>query len=263
MMSTTYPNDPDNREAFTHEGFKLLVQNFLNQGYSFHSFQEGKALFEQNPNAPIALMRHDIDFDLSDALNIARLEHELDIKATFFLMLRTAHYNLMTKENQACVKEIINLGHIIGLHFDNKAYDHITSVQHLNDLCREEISILSKITNYDVQTVSFHRPDDLIIPDGDPALTAPYLHTYDPLFFKQFKYCADSKGLWRYGTPFETDAFQNKQPMHILIHPIWWTETPMKAVDRLNDWAETKTHELKTSMAENCMIFPYNGINEA
>lgn len=261
-MSVRYPTDPNNREAFTHEGFKLFVQNFLDAGYSFHSFQEGKKRYEKDAKSATALMRHDIDFDLEDALQIAKIEHKLGIRATFFLMLRTSHYNLMTKDNQARVQEIIDLGHIIGLHFDNKAYNNITSIEHLNKLCHEEIKLLSSITGFDVQTVSFHRPDNLIIPDGDPALTAPYLHAYDPLFFKGFKYCADSKGLWRYGTPFETDAFKNKAPIHILIHPVWWTEKPMNAIDRLHDWSKTKDHELKTSMAENCMIFPYNGINE-
>ena len=76
-MLTSYPNDPNNREAFTYEGFKLFVQTFLDQGYNFHSFQDGKSLYEKDAHAAIALMRHDIDFDLQDALNIARLEHDL------------------------------------------------------------------------------------------------------------------------------------------------------------------------------------------
>ena len=68
------------------------------------------------------ILRHDIDFDIKAAYEIALIEHEINVKSTFFFLLRGDFYNLINSENYDLVKKIESLGHKISLHYDIEIY---------------------------------------------------------------------------------------------------------------------------------------------
>ncbi|MBX3051057.1 MAG: hypothetical protein KF753_06275 [Caldilineaceae bacterium] len=199
------------------------------------------------------LLRHDIDFDLTAALRMARIEAEMGIFSTFFVLVRTEHYNPFSSDGSRMINELLAMGHRLGLHFDCAAYPD-ASVEELNRQCGREARMVEEWFGVEVPVVSIHRPPPFVV-GSDQSLTAPRLHTYMNHFTKQIHYLAESRGLWRFGQPLESHAFQTGQPLHLLIHPIWWREQAVPPVQTLYDFIDGRTREVELSVASNSTVY--------
>lgn len=195
------------------------------------------------------IMRHDIDFCLEKALEIAQIENSKNIVSTYFVLLNSRLYNINDKNSIRLIKEIRNLGHSIGLHFDASKYENNFSF--LNKACENECGILEKIICTEISIVSFHRPQKKLI--GNNSKIANRYHTYMPDLIKDTKYCSDSGGSWYYDDPEEIILNKSISNIQLLTHPIWWT-TPEnlspgeKIAFFINDYNEA----IKNYAAENC-----------
>lgn len=87
------------------------------KGYSFADY-----LNYSNFNKAV-ILRHDVDFSLEKALEMAEIEKKEEVQSTYFILLSTNFYNIFSKESCDIIKKIQSLGHNIGLHFDEKKYD--------------------------------------------------------------------------------------------------------------------------------------------
>ncbi len=253
--------DLHTREEFTHDGYRQFLRNIKAAGYDFCDFRAGHERLRADPSERIIFLRHDIDFDMQAAADMARIEHEEGAMASYFFMLRTAHYNIFTPENMRSLEIIQSLGHAVGLHFDCAAYENLNTKGKIQYYCNREAQLLSSYTDRKIEVVSFHRPNELVL-SSDADLTHPLLHSYASFFYKDIKYCSDSRGVWRYGHPLDTPDFKAGKPLHLLIHPVWWTKNPQMPLDALKAYADRKDDELRASMAANCIVFPYKGVNE-
>ena len=192
---------------FNIDGYKYLLKKAKEKQYIFSAYQEKK---EQ-----MIFLRHDVDVSPHLALKMAQIEYELGIKSTYFFMLRSPFYNLFSRANDSIVREIINMGHHIGLHFDEGYYSKNLDLQVLID---EEIDILEKNFNIKIDTVSFHQPSQKII---NNEVSIRQINTYDTQFFKEIKYLSDSNMHFK-EDPFEIIQNSCYNKLQLLIHPIWW-----------------------------------------
>ena len=94
----------------------LFLKEFKKKGYKFKYFTEK---LSRNSNL---ILRHDIDFDVSYALRIAKIEYKLGVKSNFFFLISSNFYNLINKKTARDIRIIKKLGHQIGLHFDPSNY---------------------------------------------------------------------------------------------------------------------------------------------
>ena len=62
------------------------------------------------------VIRHDIEFSIDRALELALIESELGISTTYTVQLRNNTYNALSEKNIALIHKIKDLGHNIGLH---------------------------------------------------------------------------------------------------------------------------------------------------
>ena len=69
------------------------------------------------------LWRHDVDISVHRALALARIEADLGVRATYFFTLHSSFYNLLEPAVAARARELLALGHWLGVHFDVAAYD--------------------------------------------------------------------------------------------------------------------------------------------
>jgi len=96
---------------YTYKKFKHLLQTLHSQGFFFYTVRE---YFEGKANqTPFIMLRHDVEAKYENALNFARLQHEMGIKGTYYF--RIYH----KKGNEEIIKEIASLGHEIGYHYDD------------------------------------------------------------------------------------------------------------------------------------------------
>ena len=105
---------------FTYREYREILRKLGDRGYSFAPFSEAEGLLRSGRR--FVLLRHDIDLDLGKAVRLAELESDMGIAATYFFMMRTQHYNLLSCDGSAAVEHISSLGHHLGLHFDCAAY---------------------------------------------------------------------------------------------------------------------------------------------
>ena len=101
---------------FTYQAYRNLLKQLRKKGYAFRNYHNYKE------NVQCVILRHDIDNHLAQAVRLAELEADEGVSSTCFVLLRTDFYNPASKTGQTALRRIQNLGHEIGLHFDEMAY---------------------------------------------------------------------------------------------------------------------------------------------
>lgn len=195
---------------YSFDSYQNLIETGLNEGYRFEVFKNLKS------EGKFILLRHDIDIDLGFALEMAKVEANLGVKATYFIMLRSPVYNLFSRENTQILQEIIKLGHEIGLHYDEGFYK---DSKPLNELVTEEAGILSNMFDLEVSAVSFHQPGEKVI--RNEVNINDFYNTYDKKDMEGVFYMSDSNMKFKIN-PIELIKSGNEEQIQILIHPIWW-----------------------------------------
>jgi hypothetical protein len=238
--------------TFTLAEFECLIARLRERDYRFARFSDAEAM--RAAGTPFVLMRHDIDMSLEAALAMARREAELDVRATYFLLVRTDHYNLFSRQGTDVVTEILALGHHLGLHFDCDAYPADLDSGELAAACAREAAMLAEWFDRPVDIVSYHRPNERVL-SGDPTISTPLPHTYMADFREHIRYVSDSGGRWGHGKPTVLPEFERGHPLHILTHPVWWGERQASVDETLFAVLREKSAELERSFAYNCKAF--------
>ena len=92
-------------------------------------------------------------------MRLAEIEHELDVKSTFFFRIHGEFYNIFEQPTYKKIQKIISLGHEIGIHFEYFFYDNIKSKSVLDQKLKFEKNILEKTFNVKIKAFSFHNPE--------------------------------------------------------------------------------------------------------
>lgn len=111
---------------YTYAAYRNMMKSLKNNGYTPIRFCD----VSDEIDYP-AIIRHDVDMDLQEAVKLAGIEKNEGIRSTYFVMLSSEYYNLLTGRNLKSAREILRLGHEIGLHFDITAYDAELSINKL------------------------------------------------------------------------------------------------------------------------------------
>ena len=221
--------------------YKIFLQKFIFKNYKFVQFSKNI-----NPYSEL-ILRHDIDFDVDLAYKMSIIEDELNIKSTYFFLLRSEFYNILEKTNFEKIQSIKDRGHKISIHFDPSIYENI-------DLGFSfEKNIFEKLFNIHIEIISLHRPSKIFLNNNN--LFNDCMHTYQPYFFNDIKYFADSQGLFRFGSPLDSEEFSQNKTIHLLIHPIWWMTKDGTNVEKIEEFINSKNKNLKDEVAKNCI--PY------
>lgn len=208
---------------FTLQAYSNLVRLIQEKGYdicNYHNYLRSEKF---------VILRHDVDFDLRKAAKIAKVEKELGIKTVYFILISSDFYNVLSTYNFRCVKEIIDCGHEIGLHFDETKYYGLNMHQ-IKDAIYDEVKLLETMIERRVETVSMHRPSKEML---ESDLELDYvINTYGKVFFKDIKYLSDARMNWREDV---ISIITNSQydKIQLLTHPFWYSEGEMTITDKL------------------------------
>ena len=203
----------------------------------------------------ILILRHDIDQSLEQSIKIAAIENKYNIKSTFFLWLRSPFYNIFEKKYSDIVYQINNLGHQIGLHFDESVYKIDNEID-LNQYIEKEINLIKTYFSINIYAVSMHRPSKWIL-DNNIQLDN-YINTYSKIYFKDFKYISDSRRQWKEGCICKKINTNNYSKLHVLIHPFWWVEKDISFDQIMSDFIKNKVNKLETDLENNISVYKKN-----
>ena len=202
---------------FTYDEYENLISKLQKHGYQFASYYDYKS-FEK----PV-IMRHDIDYSLQKSVELAEFENQLGIQSTYFILISSPFYNIVSKDAVEKIKKIQNAGHEIGLHFDELNYDEseYDKIGGVEKAIYREIDLMNTILECDIKSVSMHRP-------SPKTLQASYdlgtiVNSYSKEFFEGFKYVSDSRRRWRENVD-EIISCGLYNKLHILTHAFWYNK---------------------------------------
>ncbi len=213
---------------FTLDAYVDLLDVLVEQGYQVTNYQD------ENKYNKCVILRHDVDFNLQQAYLMAETEHKHGISSTYFFLATSNFYNVYSENNRKIIHELCDMGHFIGLHFDETAYPNdIGSVYKIKQHISKELNVLEEILNININVVSYHRPSQAILEAniGIPNV----INSYGNYFFRQYKYLSDSRMCWREPV---LDIIRRKiyPKLHILVHPFWYYNEEKSIKDILTDF---------------------------
>ena len=206
---------------FTYSHYREILGNALKAGYQISSFHNS-SLADENKRA--LYIRHDVDGPLTKAAAMAKVEAEMGIRATYFVLANSPLYNLLEEQSLSLLQEITSLGHWLGLHVDLAVLSS-SGVKSIDELTDKLFTAFRQLIPL-MPVVSFHRPTPEVLDKKFSSFTS----TYEPRFFSQIKYLSDSRGKWREGCPCEVLKEGRYPKLQLLMHPIWWSEPEQRDV---------------------------------
>lgn len=215
-------------DEFTYEYYRESMREALRVGYHFETFSS--LPLRDDSKKFVCLLRHDCDNDLDKAVDLARVEMDLGVRATYFVMTRSAMYNPFALTSVRSICEISRLGHEIGLHFD-EALVAECSENELQEYIDLDRALIRQYIGVEAHAVSFHRPGKRIL---ENIVKIREINTYSKTDMASFQYISDSSHIMRVNLPlvFKTTAFPR---LHLNLHPEWWSAMPGTVHDR---WKE-------------------------
>ena len=200
---------------FTYDAYSNMIIKLKDKGYSFSGYEESYKF------SKCVILRHDIDYSIDKAVELANLEYKLGIKSTYFVLLSSPFYNIISNPIAERLRKISALGHDIGLHFDEMNYDKDYYAKNggVKNVVLNEIRLMEQILKMEIKSVSMHRP-------SKETLEANYsfgkiVNSYGHEFFKSYKYISDSRKRWRENID-EIIELNKFDKLHILTHAFWY-----------------------------------------
>jgi hypothetical protein len=180
-------------------------------------------LRDNEPDGPFCVLRHDVDYSPKAALRLAEQEAARGIQATYFLLAGTSYYNLLAPEHAHVARELVAMGHEVGLHYDVRSF--LPFPRHdWPRLLRAQATLLGELAGSEVTSIAMHQPalhgDD---PFRDEDLG--FLNAYDERFTRGMTYVSDSCRAWRDREWAMLRDGALPPQLHLCLHPINWSDT--------------------------------------
>lgn len=199
---------------YTKDQYSGLLLLAKSQGYSFPSF------LQQPGNSRCIYLRHDVDHSLDMALELAKWNAALDVQGTFFLLLRSQVYNLLSKWVLTRVREIASLGQRLAFHCSLSA-DELLEAETLSRLVLRDFAIVRNELP-DVEPVfSWHNPPPELLQQSIGLQVKGLINVYGEQFVKQIPYYSDSN-MRHSVSEFAGFLKCDHRAIHLLFHPCNW-----------------------------------------
>ncbi|KJZ82822.1 Flagellar hook-associated protein FlgK [Clostridium sp. IBUN13A] len=192
------------------------------------------------------ILRHDVDFDLEKAYDMFKLENELNVKSTYFVLVTSDLYNVNSKRNRKILIEMCQNGFEVGLHFDPVVYGDIT-LEELETNAKKEIDIIESIIDKKVESISLHNPS---IHNMYPQFKG-YKNAYSSKFFNSELYISDSCKNFRGKELIKFIEKANQNLLQVVFHPIHFDQHESSYLDSFSTIIEKRINDFDKLMYVN------------
>jgi hypothetical protein len=235
---------------FTYTDYEYLISNILDNNYNFSTYNNYSV--KKKP----CIIRHDVDFDISKSLQLAKFESEIhnELKSTYFFLISGEFYNIFAKSSLEIVYKILSLGHEIGLHFDETKYPINKNMNLYSKFVEEEIYILNKALGTKINVVSLHRPSKFSLESDLEFHHA--INTASREFIRDFKYLSDSRMRWREDV-FSIIKDGQFEKLQILTHAFWYNDKEETTQEKIFEFIKNANKERYKNFNNN-----FSNLNE-
>lgn len=205
-----------NDNVFGDKGFRFLWKLATDAGYTF--VVPGDLAAER----PLFL-RHDVDLSIAAATELANLEGQLGIRATYLVMLRSQFYSLTDRTAAEFFDTLAAHGHHLGIHFDPAIYGGRN--QTLESAISKEIDVVEWLAQRSISAFSVHQPtlNGMVTPSEDSIL-----HLHGEVMSGKFTYISDSCMSWREPPG---PVLARADAVQLLLHPEYWVSAESALAD--------------------------------
>ena len=193
------------------DAYRELLGRLVKDGWSFAGF-----LDESPADGRAIYLRHDVDYSLELAVELAELNHELGVGGTFFIQVRAQLYNVFAQHETARIRRLRSLGQRIALHYVGGGKSDVGVAGVLADF-----ELLKRVEPKLDPVFSWHNPTQAFF--EDPELQVPGLvNVYGERFFQDMPYFSDS--VHRVSVDELVSAVVNEKSseFQLLLHPVNW-----------------------------------------
>ncbi len=234
---------------FTLSNYQRLIRIAKQQGFCFILHKDS---FVQERKDII--WRHDVEFSPDIALQMAKIEYEEGVKATYFWQLHANYYNTTSTYFLNILHQINDLGHHIGLHFDSHFWN-IRSSDELDQYIQIDAEYLRTILkkaeiSADLDTFSFHNTNPFVLGCKDFKYGG-LINVYSSFFKEHYEYCGDSTGIWRFDRLEDRLIDSTIQHLQVLTHDGMWSETAKSPHSRIMNCIQGEADRQKKFYTEN------------
>ena len=234
---------------FTYNSYLNLIDLIKKHNYTIASYHNW------NESNRSVILRHDIDYDLDKAVELAKHEKQAGIRSTYFVLISSDFYNIYSSSTKKKITDIIDMGHEIGLHFDETCYDSDSDI--VQNILFER-SALESVIKMPVRTLSMHRPSRKVL-DMNLEIDG-MVNSYSNTFFRDIKYLSDSRRRWR--EPVESViSGEEYDHLQILTHAFWYNEINMDIHESVREFVNGGNESRYNTLKDN--ITDLNQIMEA
>ena len=100
---------------FSIEHYQECIQSALGLGY-----KRGPICDYEKLGDKYILLRHDVDFNMDFAYEMAMIDADMDVSSTFYILLQSTTYNALSPNNIELIKLISAYEHEIGWQIDTR-----------------------------------------------------------------------------------------------------------------------------------------------
>ena len=204
------------------------------------------------------VLRHDIEFSIDRAYELAKIEKDLGVVSTYTVQVRNNTYNALSEKNIELIKKIKDLGHHIGLHQNPP----LMEAKELGRYIMTDIQILEHFYGFEIDRFAFHRPKKEYL--ASYVMLENKINCYDKKFFHYFDekpdkldvlYLSDSNHKWKFGYPLDFDL-SKVDKLQLLTHPYSWTDEGYDNYGNYLSLIRERKNELINSMNTETSTFP-------
>ena len=234
---------------FTFLEYSKLLKEFNNNNYTCVSY------FNKTNSNKELLLRHDIDIDIFNCLNLASIEEINGFYSTWFVQIDNDFYNPLSSQALKILKRLSEK-HILGLHINPAGMNY--QPESIEDLTIWIERIYKFYSDYlpIERIISFHRPAKYLSDSG--IKINGFINAYDDSFIKEMNYISDSNRRPFLDLKYLEEAFRTGQSINLLTHPIWWSYERKTIEEKYEELTSTAVNKIcKSSLINNISCFSY------
>lgn len=211
--------------SFRYDHYSEILARAAAAGYRLSSFRD------YDPRARRSvILRHDVDWSTDGMLELAGRERAAGATSTWFLRVHAREYNPFEHRTYVAVREVLAMGHELGLHFECVDFPQLTGEDEV-EVFRREKAVLEAVFGLPLETASQHRdvccygnPDYHYFFDRHAKEEVGILrYAHEPAYERGFTYLSDSNAVWKRGCP--CGHLGKARRLQLLTHPDWWFES--------------------------------------
>jgi hypothetical protein len=201
---------------YSTESYRALLAMALREGYEFRSFVE-----KLDQSRGCIYLRHDVDFSLDVARELARINTSLGVRGSFFVLLRSQVYNVLSNWSLRVVQDIQSLGQHVAFHYSVPSALPKRDAE-LAARIVEEHTFLRRYVPGLQPVFSLHNPLSETLARFATLDVPGMVNVNSDVFTKDVRYYSDSNMRFSVADFEGFLKLHTGQPLHLLLHPLNW-----------------------------------------